>query len=158
MWFFTERSVVFFPRPVKRIDLPFVLSYCVYVCYSHRFVVCIPIFPLSKIENRNSLLFSGCVMFLWLSHEIDCCSYPETVACCGFPPRCLLLRMQSSFGCHWVVLATLGPRTTLNHLVWPELCSNFRLGCHPIIFVFFTELWTVCFTAICSGWSSYCLE
>ena len=33
-------------------------------------------------------------------------------------------------------MATLWPRTTLNRLVLSELCSPFRLGCHPVVFIF----------------------
>ena len=40
-------------------------------------------------------------------------------------------------------------------LTW-TMFHLFIWGCHPIFFTFFTELWTVGFNAVCSGWSLNC--
>ena len=52
-----------------------------------------------------------------------------------------------SFFCH--------SRAKNNSRVWFDLnyVSPFVWGCHPVVFAFFTEMWAVCFTAACSGWS-----
>ena len=47
-------------------------------------------------------------------------------------------------------------RAKNNSGAWFDLncVSPFVWGCHPVVFAFFTELWAICFDAVCSGWSS----
>ena len=106
--------------------------------FPYKIMVCVYVFPLSMIENQTAPLFWDCVMLP---------SFSLWVWGCCLPPGFWLL--LDCWGCNvfwdccWVVLATLGPRTTLKRCL---TCTVFRLfvwGCHPVVFTFFTELWTV---------------
>ena len=46
--------------------------------------------------------------------------------------------------------------TTLKHCLTWTVFHLLVWGFHPIVFIVFTELWTVCFAMVCSGWSSDC--
>ena len=77
-----------------------------------------------------SLPFVNYVMLLLFHCEIGVVVLPLVSGCCV----CKYL-----LGFYRVVLATLGPRTTLNHLVWLELRSPFQVvTLFPL--VLFTEL------------------
>ena len=100
-------------------------------------MVCVGVSPVND-WILDSLPFADYVMLSLFHCDIGAVVLPLVLGCCV---------CKYILGCYWVFLATLGPRTTLKHLVWLELCSPFRLGCHPVVFIFFTELWTTCFTA-----------
>ena len=73
-----------------------------------------------------SLPFADCVMLPLFHCEIGVAVLSLVLGC--YVCKYLL-------GCFQVVLATPGPRTTRNRLVWLELYSP-SLGCHPVSFGF----------------------
>ena len=71
------------------------------------------VFSLDNAGILSSLPFAYCVMLPLFHCEIGAVVLPLVLGCCV----CKYL-----LGCCWFFLVTLGPRTTLNHLVWLELC------------------------------------
>ena len=79
----------------------------------------------------------------------DCVRFPSLHCEIGvvvFPWFWVAVYASTFLDCCRVVLATLGPRTTLSRLVELICVHLFVWGCHPVVFIFFTELWTACFT------------
>ena len=112
------------------------------------------VFPLSRLRIGPSPPFGVCCEFVCFSR---CCSGKSVAIVLSLVLGCCVCAI-TFWGYCWVFLAMLGPRTTLNCLVWLEKVQLLVWGCHPVVFTLFTELWTVCFTAVCSGWSSDCWE
>ena len=146
---------------------------CVF-SFAHRLRVCsFPLFYLCKFSSHyigdcvccglvdvGYLLISTFVNWVFLCPRWEFGFFPNcglrnaaivSLGVCGC--WCTLV-----LGCCWVVLATLGPRTTLSCLVDLNCVSPFVWDCHLVVFNFFTDLWMGCFAAVCSGWSLECCE